>query len=88
MILPLYQLRWSPAALAFLNNLRDKKLKQRLLQAAEKLCHNPHPSGHKKMKGRPDYRIRVGDYRILYRIHHRELLVEVVKIGDRKDVYR
>jgi mRNA-degrading endonuclease RelE of RelBE toxin-antitoxin system len=42
----------------------------------------------KKLKGRPAWRVRVGDYRILYEIHDRELVVIVVTIGHRREVYR
>jgi mRNA interferase RelE/StbE len=83
-----YQLRYSPEAERFLDKLRDRDLVRHLYQALDKLRQNPYPSGCKKMAGRPDYRVRVGDYRIIYRVFHRELLVEIIKIGDRKDVYR
>ena len=49
---------------------------------------NPRPADVKKLKGRPAWRVRVGDYRILYEIHDRELVVIVVTIGHRREVYR
>jgi mRNA interferase RelE/StbE len=49
---------------------------------------NPRPADVKKLKGRPAWRVRVGDYRIIYEIHDRELLVIVITIGHRRDVYR
>jgi mRNA interferase RelE/StbE len=49
---------------------------------------NPRPRDVKKLKGRPAWRVRVGDYRIIYEIHDRELLVIIVTIGHRGDVYR
>jgi mRNA interferase RelE/StbE len=53
------------------------------------LSRNPRPEGYKKLSGKPDrYRIRVGNYRIIYRIEDAALVVLVVTIGDRKDVYR
>jgi mRNA interferase RelE/StbE len=53
------------------------------------LANNPRPFGCKKLAGAKDaYRIRVGVYRIIYTIRDNVLIVEVVKIDNRKDVYR
>jgi mRNA interferase RelE/StbE len=49
---------------------------------------NPRPHGCKKLSGRHEYRVRVGDYRILYVVNDPEKAVEIVAIGNRKDVYR
>lgn len=51
------------------------------------LGNNPSPSGCKKLKGRDGYRIRVADYRIIYEIQDSILLVDVVDLGHRKDIY-
>jgi mRNA interferase RelE/StbE len=51
------------------------------------LAQNPRPNGYKKLKGKQGYRIRVGDYRIIYTIHDKILLVEVINLGHRKDIY-
>ena len=51
------------------------------------LAENPRPVGCKKLKGREGYRIRIGDYRVLYDIFDKLLLVEVVEVGNRKNVY-
>jgi mRNA interferase RelE/StbE len=51
------------------------------------LADNPRPSGYKKLKGRHGYRIRVNDYRIIYDIFDDILVVEVISLGHRKDVY-
>lgn len=48
---------------------------------------NPRPGGLKKLKGRNGYRIRSGHYRIIYEIFDKQLIVEVIAIGNRKDVY-
>ena len=54
-----------------------------------KLEAEPRPPGSLKMKGDADiYRVRVGDYRVIYEIRDAILLVVVVKIGDRRDIYR
>mgnify|MGYP001580816136 FL=1 len=53
------------------------------------LAATPRPKGVKKLTGTDDlYRIRVGDYRIVYQIHDDRLIVLVVRIGHRRDVYR
>ena len=53
------------------------------------LINNPRPNGCKKLSGYEDiYRIRVGMYRIVYRIEDDILYIEVIKIGHRKDVYQ
>ncbi len=51
------------------------------------LAANPRPHGCKKLKGRDGYRIRVGDYRIIYNIFDNILTVDVVALGHRKDIY-
>lgn len=51
------------------------------------LAINPRPSGYKKLKGRDGYRIRVADYRIIYEIFDDVLLVDVIDLGHRKEIY-
>ncbi len=53
-----------------------------------KLAKNPRPRGCEKLKGRSGYRIRQGNYRIIYDIQEEVLTVRVIRIGHRKDVYR
>ena len=54
-----------------------------------KLARDPRPRGVEKLKGPEDtYRVRVGTYRIVYEIRDRALIVTIVKVGHRKDVYR
>ncbi|NQW31009.1 MAG: type II toxin-antitoxin system RelE/ParE family toxin [Ignavibacteria bacterium] len=48
---------------------------------------NPRPVGYKKLNGRKGFRIRVSDYRIIYDVHDDILSVEVVNLGNRKDIY-
>lgn len=51
------------------------------------LGNNPRPNGYKKLKGRLGYRIRVADYRIIYEIQENVVLVDVLDLGHRKDIY-
>ena len=60
----------------------------RVIASLRALESNPRPAGVKKLKGRDAWRIRVGDYRIIYEIHDRALQVIVIQAGHRRDVYR
>jgi mRNA interferase RelE/StbE len=51
------------------------------------LANNPRPLGYIKLKGRPGYRIREGNYRVIYEIHDKILTVIVIEAGDRKKIY-
>lgn len=62
---------------------------QRLKPKIDALVKDPRPSGVVKLSGKDDlYRIRVGNYRIIYNIQDNQLLILVVKIGHRRDIYR
>jgi mRNA interferase RelE/StbE len=64
-------------------------LQRRIGQHIDSLALNPHPAGSIKIQGAEDcYRIRIGDYRVVYEIQDRRLLVYVLRIGHRRDVYR
>ncbi len=65
-----------------------KKDLQKILSRIKALAKDPKPPGHEKLTGQERYRIRQGQYRIIYSIHDEELTVWVVKVGHRKDVYR
>jgi mRNA interferase RelE/StbE len=56
-------------------------------QAIYSLADNPRPQGYKKLKGRDGYRIRVGNYRIIYDVFESELVVDIIALGHRKDIY-
>lgn len=58
-----------------------------IIEAIADLEINPRPVGYKKLKGRNGYRIRIGNYRVIYDILDDELLIDVVTLGHRKDVY-
>lgn len=65
-----------------------KKQRDKVIQAIKFLGKNPHPVGSSKLTNRDGWRIRVANYRIIYSVRDEELLVLVVKVGHRKDVYR
>lgn len=83
-----YRIEVAPAALRQLRKL--ERIAQRRVQAAiELLADEPRPSGAKKLVGGDgEWRVRTGDYRIVYEIHDGVLLVLVVAIGHRPDIYR
>ena len=66
----------------------SEKMAHPVIKAIANLGLNPRPYGYRKLKGRDGYRIRVGDYRIIYVIEDLLLIVEVIDLGHRKDVYR
>jgi mRNA interferase RelE/StbE len=62
--------------------------RDRIIAAIRALANTPRPHGCKKLSGRPAWRVRVGTYRVVYEIHDDRLVVVVVTIGHRKEVYR
>jgi mRNA interferase RelE/StbE len=84
-----YQLEIRPSAEKTLRKIRDARLQQRLDDAFNKLAENPRRMGAEKMAGFDNrYRFRVGDFRIIYEIHDAVLVVLILAIGDRKEIYR
>ncbi|MFZ5470023.1 MAG: type II toxin-antitoxin system RelE family toxin [Myxococcota bacterium] len=65
-----------------------KEASQRIRSTISRLAQSSRPPGAKKLTGRGGYRVRVGDYRILYEIDDASKLVRIYKVGHRKDVYR
>ncbi|WP_103061963.1 type II toxin-antitoxin system RelE family toxin [Actinomyces qiguomingii] len=71
------------------NNHHKRLTQHDLIQGAiALLATNPHPPGCRPLKGRPAWRVRVGEYRIIYTIDDGRLVVVVVTLGHRRDVYR
>jgi len=64
------------------------KDRNRIVTRIAALADNPRPTGAEKLSGEDKYRVRQGNYRILYEIVDSELIVTVVRIGDRREVYR
>jgi len=61
---------------------------RRILAAINMLSDNPRGQGCEKLSGQERYRVRQGDYRVIYEVHDAEMVVVVVKVAHRRDVYR
>ena len=83
-----YRLLIKPSAVKDIEAIPLKRDRQRVVERISKLAEDPHPSGSEKISGQDKYRVRQGRYRILYVIEDQDLIVQVVKVGHRKDVYR
>lgn len=84
--MPEYELVISKTAQKQLDKLTDN-IADPLIQAIQSLALDPRPHGCIKLKGRDGYRIRKGDYRIIYDIYDNILTVEVIALGHRKNIY-
>jgi mRNA interferase RelE/StbE len=83
-----YQVEFSRQADRQFRNL-PPQIQQRLKSRIDSLAATPRPHGSEKLSGADQfYRIRVGDYRIVYAVEDNRLLVLVVKVGHRREVYR
>ncbi len=83
-----YRVQFSPSAAKRFSKL-DPPIRNRIAPAVDAIVNNPRPAGAEKLKGEENaYRIRVGDWRIVYEINDAAQLVWVVRIGHRGDVYR
>jgi mRNA interferase RelE/StbE len=82
-----YELRFKASVAKDLRGLPKDDVR-RILERVEALCDDPRPSGSEKLSAQERYRVRQGNYRILYEILDAEVVVLVVKIGHRREVYR
>lgn len=84
-----YRVLIKPSAAKEIEAVDQKRDRQRIVARILALADEPRPSGPEKLAGQSDrYRIRVGRYRVVYSIADDELVVLVVRVADRKDVYR
>ena len=82
-----YDLRIKPSAVNELEDLQAKD-RSRIISKIQNLAEEPRPRGCEKLSGRDRYRLRQGDFRILFEVDDNAQAVTVVKIGHRRDVYR
>ena len=80
-------IEFTPTAEKQLRKLSNE-VQIRIAKVIDKLSNNPFPSGFKKLSGQKDlYRIRIGDYRIVYQFNAGKLVIIIVRVGHRKDTY-
>ncbi|MBI4617220.1 MAG: type II toxin-antitoxin system RelE/ParE family toxin [Planctomycetes bacterium] len=83
-----YRVEFAPAALRALRAL-PRDVQRRLRPRIDALTEDPRPAGARKLSGAETlYRVRAGEYRVVYAVEDDRLLVLVVRIGHRRDVYR
>jgi mRNA interferase RelE/StbE len=83
-----YKVLIKPSAVKEIERISRKADRQRIVDRISALANDPRPPGSRKLSGLERYRLRQGPYRIIYAIEDDVLVVYVVKIGHRKDVYR
>ena len=83
-----YRIEWKPSALRELKRIQREAI-ARIVDAVESLSADPLPSGVRKLQGSDHtYRIRVGHYRVIYEVLRSRLLIQIVRVRHRKDVYQ
>jgi len=83
-----YRIEWKPSAFRELRRL-DRQIIPRVIKPIEALAINPFPSGVRKLHGgEMIYRLRVGDYRVVYEVYSDHLLIEIARVRHRRDAYR
>lgn len=83
-----YEVIWKPSAIKDLRRL-PKTTVRRIVGAVQLLTDEPLPPGARQLTGTEhSYRLRVGDYRVIYEFHGSRLLIEIVRARHRKDAYR
>jgi len=83
-----YEVRIKPSASREIRKL-SKRVQSGIIVALEALAVDPRPHGVRKLTAADDlYRVRVGDYRVIYQVRDEDLLVLVVKVAHRRDAYR
>jgi mRNA interferase RelE/StbE len=84
----MYSIEFAKSVKKVLSKLPNDVVKK-LLDAISKLADDARPNGCKKLESKGDfYRIRVGNYRVIYEINDGELLILIVEIGNRKEIYK
>ena len=83
-----YRILIKASAAKEIEDIRTQKDRKRVVRRIQGLADNPRPRGVEKLSGQNRYRVRQGNFRIIYSIEDDKLIVHIVKVGDRKDVYR
>jgi len=83
-----YRIEVKRSAAKEIRAINRKQDRERVVERIAALAEDPRPPGCTKLSGREAYRVRQGEYRIVYTVEDDALVVEVVKVGHRRDVYR
>ena len=83
-----YRILIKASAAKEIEDIPNRKDRRRIVQRIRSLEEEPRPPGSQKLSGQERYRVRQGVYRIVYSIRDESLVVQVVKVGHRRDVYR
>lgn len=84
-----YSLSIKASAAKELEAIHEKATLSRLIEKIESLATQPRPLGSEKLAGRPNlYRVRQGNYRVIYSVDDQSRVIDVIKVGHRRDVYR
>ncbi|GAI53661.1 unnamed protein product [marine sediment metagenome] len=82
-----YKITVKKSAAKELEDIPKKDL-QKIIKRIQSLAQNPRPHRAQKLSGQQHFRVRQGDYRIIYSIDDKDLVVDIVKIGHRREIYR
>ena len=84
-----YSLRIKDSAAKEIERIEPKKVRRQVVKGIQSLAADPRPAGCQKLAGTQDrYRLRQGSYRIVFSVRDEELVVILVKVGHRSDVYK
>ncbi|MDX9801456.1 MAG: type II toxin-antitoxin system RelE/ParE family toxin [Spirochaetia bacterium] len=84
----MYKILFKKSAVKELKKIPQKK-QILIIKSIKSLALNPYPKGYKKLVGaKLTYRIRIGNYRVIYNLYDNELLIEIIRVKHRNDVYR
>ncbi|MFK7968856.1 MAG: type II toxin-antitoxin system RelE/ParE family toxin [Bacteroidia bacterium] len=84
----MYQISFKRSAAKELKKL-PQNVTDRIIEAIEELVENPRPQGYRKIVGSENlFRIRIGQYRVIYSIEDKELIIMIITVRHRKDAYR
>lgn len=83
-----YRIELKASAAKSIERLPDRRVRQRVIERIARLAENPRPPGCVRLSGSTAYRVRQGTYRIVYEIEDERLVVIIVRVAHRRDVYR
>ena len=83
-----YEILIKPTAVKEIEAIPRKKDRRRVVDRIKGLADEPRPAGCEKLSAQDRYRVRQGNYRIVYSVEGQARIIRIVKVGHRKDVYR